>query len=155
MDSLDLAILEALQSDSRVPMEDLAERVGLSAPACYRRARRLREEGAIEREIAVVSPRTMGWTITMLVLVSLESDRGDVVDETIRRLKEAPEVIDVWLVTGDHDLVVRVVARDMERYDLFTREVLHADRDVRSFKTLVVMRQAKHMAPIPIRGTGE
>ncbi|CCG06794.1 Transcriptional regulator, AsnC family [Pararhodospirillum photometricum DSM 122] len=152
MDRFDRLILEALQEDARLPMPALAERIGLSAPACYRRVRQLRESGAIEREMAVVAPRTQGWPLSMLVLVTLERDRGPIIDETLRRLRLAPEVIDAWYVTGDHDLVLRVVARDMERYEAFTREVLHADEHVRSFTTLVVMRHAKRLAPIPWAG---
>ena len=60
LDKFDLAILAAAQEDARIPMPDLAARVGLSAPACYRRLRALRDQGAIERDIAVVAPRTMG-----------------------------------------------------------------------------------------------
>lgn len=133
-------------------MPDLAARVGLSAPACYRRVRALREAGAIEREVALVSPRTMGWPVTMVVLVTLERDRGRIVEEIVARLRQAPEVTDVWYVTGDHDLVLHVAATDMAGYDAFTHRVLHADEHVRSFKTLVVMRQAKRMGALPPAG---
>jgi len=75
-DAFDLRILTELQRDARISMPDLSEAVGLSAPACYRRVRTLREQGAIEREMALVSPRTMGWLVTMIVLVSLETTRA-------------------------------------------------------------------------------
>lgn len=149
LDMFDRRILEVLQADARIPMPGLAERVGLSAPACYRRVRRLREIGAIERDVSLVAPRTMGWPLSMLVLVTLERDRGRIMDDLLQRLRRTPEVIDVWYVTGDHDLVLRVIAQDMESYDRFTRRVLHAEEHVRSFKTLVVMQQAKRMAAIP------
>ena len=71
-DKFDLLILAELQQDVRLPTPELAHRVGLSAPACYRRVRALRESGLIEREAALVAPATMGWPITMLVLVTLE-----------------------------------------------------------------------------------
>lgn len=63
LDDFDLKLLERLQADARTPVPVLAEAVGLSAPACYRRIRRLREIGAIDREIAVVRPRTLGWGV--------------------------------------------------------------------------------------------
>ena len=80
-DKFDLLILAELQQDARLPTTELAHRVGLSAPACYRRVRALRESGLIEREVALVAPSTMGWPITMLVLVTLERDHGRIVDE--------------------------------------------------------------------------
>ncbi|MGQ4275019.1 Lrp/AsnC family transcriptional regulator [Terrihabitans sp. B22-R8] len=149
MDRFDRAILRLMQEDAQIPMAKLAERVGLSAPACYRRVRALRESGAIQREIAVVAPKTMGWPISMIVLVTLERDRGHIVDEVVARLRRTPEVIDIWSVTGDHDLVLHMIARDMEAYNRVTRETLHAEEHVRSFQTLVVLQQPKRMAPIP------
>lgn len=141
-DKFDLLILAELQ-DARLPIPELAHRVGLSAPACYRRARALRESGLIEREVALVAPATMGWPITMLVLVTLERDHGRIVDEMIGVLKGEPEVMDLWYVTGEQDFVLQVAARDMASYEQFTRRVLHAREQVRSFKTLVVMGQQK------------
>lgn len=91
-DSFDLRILATLQEDARIPMPELAERVGLSAPACYRRVRALRDQGYIEREIAIVSPQAMGWPVTMVVLVTLERDRGRIIEEIVARLQRAPEV---------------------------------------------------------------
>jgi Lrp/AsnC family leucine-responsive transcriptional regulator len=142
-DKFDLLILAELQQDARLPIPELAHRVGLSAPACYRRVRALREAGLIEREVALVAPATMGWPITMLVLVTLERDHGRIVDEMIVCLKGEPEVMDLWYVTGEQDFVLQVAARDMQSYEQFTRRVLHAREQVRSFKTLVVMGQHK------------
>src|SRR5581483_7366077 len=148
LDDFDLRILAALQRDARTPMSELAEEVGLSAPACYRRIRALRESGAIEREVALVAPGVMGWSITMIVLVKLERDKGWIVDDVVRKLKVREEVIDVWYVTGEQDLVLHVAAQDMSSYDAFTRRVLHGDEHVRSFKTLVVLQLSQRAAPL-------
>ncbi len=148
-DTFDLRILTALQEDARLPMAELAEKVGLSAPACYRRVRALREGGTIRRETALVPPRIMGWPVTMIVLVTLERDRAHILDELVLKLKAAREVMDIWYVTGGLDLVLHVAAKDMAGYDQFTRTVLHAEDHVRSFRTLVVMQHAKQAAALP------
>jgi Lrp/AsnC family leucine-responsive transcriptional regulator len=149
LDAFDLRILTALQRDARTPVSELAEEVGLSAPACYRRIRALRESGAIERQVALVAPDVMGWPVTMIVLVTLERDRGRIVDDLIRKLRAADEVIDVWYVTGDHDLVLHVAAQNMSTYDTFTRRAIHAEEHVRSFKTLVVIQHPERASPLP------
>lgn len=150
LDPFDLKILQCLQADAQVAMPQLAERVGLSAPACYRRIRRLRANGAIAREVAVVEPRTLGWPLSMLVLVTMEREGLRTVDEMMRVLRDVPEVIEAWNVTGEEDFVVRMVARDMESYDDLARRLFAADDRVRSFKTMVIIRQVKEASPVPI-----
>ena len=150
LDAFDRKLLKRLQVNAQVPVPVLAEEIGLSAPACYRRIRRLRDTGAINREVAVVHPRTLGWPLSMLVLVTMERENARTVDEMVRMLKDVPEVIEAWNVTGDHDFVVRMLARDMESYDELVRELFAADDRVRSFKTLVVIRQVKDASPVPV-----
>jgi Lrp/AsnC family leucine-responsive transcriptional regulator len=150
LDDFDLKLLELLQADARRPVAALADAVGLSAPACYRRIRQLRASGAIEREVAVVRQRILGWPLSMLVLVTLEREGASTVDEMMRLLAKVPEVVEAWNVTGDEDLVVRMVARDMEGYDALARRLFAADERVKSFKTLVVIRQLKERSPIPV-----
>lgn len=149
LDQFDLKLLELLQADASTPMPKLAEQVGLSVPACYRRVRQLRKDRAIVRDVAVVHPRTLGWPLSMLVLVTLERENETTVDEMMRVLKSVPEVVEAWNVTGDHDFVVRMLARDMESYDERVRRLFAADDRVRSFKTLVVIRQVKEASPVP------
>lgn len=117
MDDFDRKLLMLLQQDSTRPVPELAAEIGLSTPACYRRIRMLRTSGAIQREVAVVRPRTLGWPLSMIVLLTLEREGAHTVDEMIAVLAEVPEVIEAWNVTGDHDIAVRMVAEDMETYD--------------------------------------
>lgn len=154
LDAIDRKLLEQLQIDTRMPMETMADRVGLSGPACYRRVRRLRESGVIDREVAIVKPRLMGWPLSMIVLVTLERERAQTVDVLIRQFAAVPEIIDSWLVTGDHDFALRMVARDMESFDDLTRRIFVADDNIRSFKTLVVLRHTKAMSPIVAADVG-
>jgi len=150
LDAFDRKLLERLQVDAQTPIPVLADEIGLSAPACYRRIRRLRDTGAINREVAIVLPRILGWPLSMLVLVTMERENARTVDEMVRMLKDVPGVIEAWNVTGDHDFVVRMLARDMESYDELVRELFAADDRVRSFKTLVVIRQVKNASPVPV-----
>jgi len=150
LDSFDLKLLEALQLDVQQPMAALAEKVGLSVPACYRRVRRLRANGTIAREVAIVRPKTLGWPLSMIVLVTLERENAHTLAEMAEVLRAEPEVIEAWNVTGDHDFAVRIIARDMEGYDNLTHRLFSADERIRSFKTLVVIREAKPLSPVPV-----
>lgn len=154
LDPFDLRLLELLQVDSQRPVPALAEEIGLSTPACYRRIRRLRETGVIQREVAVVRPKTLGWPLSMIVLVMLEREGARTIEEMSALFRQEPEVLEAWNVTGDYDIALRVIARDMEGYDEFVKRLLSADERVRTFKTLVVIRQVKEFSPIPISWEG-
>ena len=151
LDDADYQLLELLQEDARTPMSKLSEIVDLSEAACYRRVQRLKRERIIEREVAVVSPRTMGWPLTMIVLVTLERERAATIDRFIRKLQGVPEILEAWYVTGDYDFALKVVAQDMESFETLTRKVLYADNFVKNFKTLVTMRNVKTQGPIKRR----
>lgn len=150
LDSFDLKLVEAIQKDARLPMAALAESVGLSAPACYRRVRRLREAGVIAREIGIVRPRTLGWPLSMIVLIALEREGEHTLNEMAELLRDQPEVIEAWNVTGDFDIAARMIARDMEGYDESVRRLFSADPRVRTYQTLVVIRQMKALSPVPV-----
>ena len=150
LDAFDLRLLELLQVDSQRPVPALAEEIGLSTPVCYRRIRRLRETGVIQRDVAVVRPKTLGWPLSMIVLVMLEREGARTIEEMSALFRNEPEVLEAWNVTGDYDIALRVIARDMEGYDEFVKRLLSADERVRTFKTLVVIRQVKEPSPIPV-----
>ena len=149
MDNIDLKILQQLQIDAKASMAEIAAQIGLSEPACYRRVRELRKSGVIEKEMAIIKPKTMGWPLSMMLLVELERDHSTIVNAFLSRINKQPEIIDSWFVTGDYDLVLQVIAADMEAFDQFTQQVLHKDNSVKNFKTLVVMRHSKAHGPIP------
>lgn len=153
LDSIDFKLLELMQTDARMAIGKLADLVGLSSPACYKRIQRLRSGKVISREVAVVSARTMGWPLMMLVLVTLERERSEIIDQFIRKIQSVPQIVDAWYVTGDHDFVLRVIAEDMESFETMTRDVLYSEQHVKSFKTLVSMRQVKANSPIPAQGS--
>jgi Lrp/AsnC family leucine-responsive transcriptional regulator len=149
LDGFDMRLLELLQVDAKRPISELADAIGLSAPACYRRIRRLRDIGAIEREVAVVAPKTLGWGLTMTVLVVLEREGNRTVSDLLAKFSRHPQVIDCANVTGDYDFAVRLVARDMEDYAELAESLFAHDERVRGFKTLVTIREARGVKALP------
>lgn len=146
LDSFDHRLLELLQTDSRLSVPELANAVGLSPPACYRRIRRLRETGAIQREVALVSPKTLGWNLSMIVMVVLDREGSRTIDELLTKFSKHPQVVECANVTGEFDFAVRMVARDMKDYDDAARILFADDERVRSFKTLVIIRETRASA---------
>ncbi len=143
LDRFDLKILDLVQRDNRLTSEVLGERVGLSPTAVQRRLKRLRRDGVIEGDVAVVSPKAVGQRVQMIVMVSLERERADIIDRFKASIKTTPEVMTGYYVTGEADFLLVVTTRDMEAYETFTRRFFYDNPDIKNFKTMVVMDRVK------------
>ena len=150
LDRFDIAILDALQADSRLTSEVLGARVGLSPTACQRRLKRLRQSGAIAAEVAVISPDVVGGRITLIVQVVLARGSAQIIDTFKRAMGRVPEVQQCYYVTGEADFVLVVTARDMADYEAFTRRVFFEDPNIQKFNTTVVMENVKVGLQIPL-----
>ncbi|UWU25898.1 Lrp/AsnC family transcriptional regulator (plasmid) [Rhizobium sp. CB3060] len=150
LDRADTALLDAVQKNNRLTSEELSELVNLSPTACQRRLKRLRAEGVIEADVSIVSPKAVGRSVTMIVLVSLERERADIVDRFKTAIRNTREVMIGYYVTGDADFILVVTAKDMEGYEQFTRRFFYENHDIKGFKTLVVMDRVKASFALPI-----
>jgi DNA-binding Lrp family transcriptional regulator len=143
LDRYDRAILARYQHDTQVPAKVIAEAVGLSAAAVQRRLKRLREARVIEREVALLDPKSVGLPVTCLVSIDLERERAGDLERFRRKVQKAPEVQQCYYVTGASDFVLIVLAASMEAYEAFTRRELLEDPNVRGFTTFVVLDRVK------------
>ncbi len=150
LDDKDVRILEIVQKNNRVTSELIARKVGLSAAACQRRLKRLRTDGVIEADVSIVSAKATGRHMQMIVLVSLERERADIIDRFKKAIRSTPEVMHGFYVTGETDFVLYVTARDMEDYEQFTRRFFYENPDIKGFKTIVVMDRIKVGFTLPI-----
>ncbi|MBB4375072.1 ArsR family transcriptional regulator [Bradyrhizobium sp. CCBAU 11386] len=149
-DRIDARILEIVQKNNRLTSETIGELAGLSATACQRRLKRLRSEGIIEADVSIVSPKAVGRPIQMLVLVTLERERSDIIDKFKKAIRSSADVVNGFYVTGDADFVLYVTARTMEDYEHFTRRFFYENSDIKGFKTMVIMDRVKAGFGIPI-----
>ncbi|MCP3461027.1 Lrp/AsnC family transcriptional regulator [Bradyrhizobium sp. CCGUVB23] len=149
-DRLDARIMTLVQANNRLTSDEIGERVGLSATAVQRRLKKLRDAGIIEADVSIVSPKAVGRPVSMLVLVSLERERADIIDRFKQALRANAEVMSGYYVTGEADFVIIVTATDMEGYEQFTRRFFYENPDIKGFKTLVIMDRVKVGFTIPI-----
>jgi Lrp/AsnC family leucine-responsive transcriptional regulator len=154
LDKIDSHLLDLVQRNNRLSSEELGEKVGLSSTGVQRRLKRLRLEGVIEADVSIVSPKAIGRHITMLVLVSLERERADIVDRFKQAIVNTTEVMSGFYVTGDADFVLMVTANDMQDYELFTRRFFYENPDIKWFKTMVVMDRVKAGFTLPMPTNG-
>ena len=107
-------------------------------------------EGVIEHDVSIVSPKAAGRPLSMVVMVSLERERADIVDRFKQSIRSTPEVMTGYYVTGDADFILIVTAQSMEDYEAFTRRFFYENPDIKGFKTQVVMDRVKVGFAIPV-----
>jgi Lrp/AsnC family leucine-responsive transcriptional regulator len=150
LDEFDLKLLDAVQRDSRLTADQLAEKVCLSPSSIQRRLRRLRDRKIIEAEVAIVSPAAAGRSLIAIVEVALDTDRSQVVEEFQRAIQSAPEVRQAYYVTGNADFILIVAAKNIEDYEAFAQRFLSKKPRVKHFRTSVVMRRVKCDFTVPL-----
>lgn len=150
VDELDLAILACLQRDNQQTADDLAEQVGRSPSAVARRVRRLREEGVIAADIAVVADDVAGQPLFAVVQVQFERHALAELDDFRRKITASDNVQLYLAITGTFDIMLLVVAADMDGFNNFVDEMLAEHRAVRRYETSFVKRRLKATLALPL-----
>ncbi|MBS7790675.1 Lrp/AsnC family transcriptional regulator [Roseococcus sp. SDR] len=148
LDAIDLRILAELQSDGRITNVELASRVGLSAPPCLRRVRRLEEAGVLRGYHADVEPAALGFEVTFFAIVGLESQKQVVLDAFEAEVIAWPEVRECHMIRGGGDFLLRLVARDTAHENALTARLTSAQNVLR-VQTLQTIRTAKNAVGVP------
>ncbi len=143
LDDKDLKLLALLEQDSRQTNADLAEKVGMSTSACWRRIRAFEEEGIIERYGAVLNHAKMGQGFHAVIHVQLVRHDPEGVRNFNRSVVLCPEVQECFATTGQADYHIRVRCRDIAAYNTFLEEVLFRLPAVSSAQTNVILRELK------------
>jgi DNA-binding Lrp family transcriptional regulator len=150
LDRLDRCILDELQGDARLSNQELAKRVGLSPAPCWRRLRRLEQEGFIDSYATLLNGRAIGLSIVAYALVSLDNHHPESVRQFDTFVEERPEVLECHSMSGANDYLLRIVAGNMEAYDKFLTAHLLQLRSVRSVNTSFVLRTKKSTTRLPV-----
>ncbi len=150
LDAFDRKILMLLQQNNRLSQRDISEAVHLSASAVNRRIAIMEASGVIKANVALVEPALVGRPITVIVEVSVESERLDLLDQIKVRFTACPLVQQVYYVTGESDFVLMINCADMQEYEQLTRQLFFAEGNVKRFRTMVVMDRVKASFAIPL-----
>lgn len=143
LDDIDKRIVAALQAEGRLPMVDLADRIGLSATPCQRRVKRLEEEGVIDRYAALVSPPAVGLALQALVQVTLDNHSEKTVAAFESAIRARPEVVACYAVTGDMDFLLHVLVPDLASFSEFAMKALLRMPGVRGTRSSFIMQAVK------------
>lgn len=150
LDRIDIAILNALQENGRISNAALAERVGLSQSACSRRLDILEKEGVIRGYHARLSNKALDHRMTAIVHISLSGQFEKTLSEFERAVKNCPNVLSCYLMSGEYDYILRVAARDLEDYERIHRDWLSALPHVVKINSAFALREIIDRPNIPV-----
>jgi len=150
MDRIDRRLLELLQKNAKTPIQDLADHAAISTASAQRRLKALRGSGAIKAEVAIVDPKALDLNVTAIVAVELERDRLDQIDAFKRKARADPQVTHFYCIAGEADFMMTVVAKDIADYEAFTHRFFFADKNVRKFRTSIVVSTEKATLELPV-----
>lgn len=143
LDSIDLKILRELQADGRMTNVELAERVGISAPPCLRRVRKLEESGIIEGYHAMLSGPKLGFDLVAFCIVGLKHQSEANLKSFAAATEQWSMVRQAWMVSGDSDFLLHCVSENLTKFQDFVIEVLTANEHVDTVRTMLTIRQVK------------
>jgi Lrp/AsnC family transcriptional regulator len=148
MDAIDRKILDILQADATVPVATIADRVGLSAAPCWRRIKRLEDDGVIKRRVALVDRRKANVPMTLFVSVRTTRHAGQWLEDFRRVISDIPEIVEAWRLTGEVDYLLRIVVPDVDTYDVVYKRLINR-LEFADISSAIAMEELKYTTAIP------
>lgn len=149
LDKTDVSILRILQENSRLTTKEIASRVNLSTTPVFERIKRLEESGYIKKYIALLDADKLNRGFTVYCCVKLRRITNDVAVNFTTVIKEIPEVVECYNISGEYDFLLKVCAPDMRYYREFILNVLGSIDSLGSLTSMFVMDEVKHEIAIP------
>ena len=147
----DQRILAELQRDSRQTMQQLADKLGTSSSACWRRVKSLEESGVIDRYAVIVNPRKAGFGLASMVHVSLARHEQKNVENFVREVLRHSEVLECFATSGEADFHLRVVVEDIDAYNDFLDNFIFKLPGVSQVRSNIVLKEIKADTALPFR----
>ena len=143
MDQTDLRILRILQVDSSLPVSDVAKKVGLSASPCWKRIKRMQDDGIIKYQISVLDAERLGFGLTVFINIKTGEHSTNWLKEFSAAVTAMPEVMELHRIAGDVDYMLKVIVPDMAAFDAFYKGLIGtaALTEVSSYFTMETIKE--------------
>jgi len=149
MDKLDRKILELIQKDASLTAADLADRVGLSKAPCWRRIKRLEEEGVIKQTVALLDARALNVGTTVFVTLKTGNHSEAWFERFVRAVRDIPEVTEIHRMSGDVDYLMRIVVPDIDAYDVVYKRLI-ASVEFQDVSASFALETIKYTTALPL-----
>lgn len=143
LDSYDIRILQHLSREARMPVQELSDRIGLSPTPVARRLRALEDSGIITGYVALIDEAALGFPVSVFVSVKLDRQVDQALAAFEAAIRDFPEVVDCWLMTGNRDYMLRVATEGLEGFEAFLTGKLTKLKSVSSIESSIPLRRVK------------
>ena len=150
MDKLDRKILELLQQNGDLTAAEVADRVGLSKAPCWRRIKKLQEEGVVKQTVALLDARAVNVGTTVFVSIRTNQHNENWARQFTDTVESIPEVVEVYRMSGETDYLLRVVVSDIDDYDRIYKRLIR-DVPLHDVSSSFAMEQIKYSTALPVR----
>jgi Lrp/AsnC family transcriptional regulator len=150
LDKFDRLILQHLQMDASLSTAEIANRVGLSQPPCWRRIRRMEELGLIDARVALLDQGKLGLNITVFARVKLAAHNRHMLPEFEEEIQRFPEVLECYTMMGEYDFLLKIVTKDIQSYESFFRKHLSQMSAFHDVNSNVALTQVKYTTALPL-----
>ena len=149
MDNYDKAILKVIQDDATMPLAEIAAKVSLSTTPCWRRIEKLKKDGVIRKHVALLDPGKVNLATTVFVAVKTNQHNVGWLERFARGVKDIPEVVEVYRMSGEIDYLLKVVVPDIAGYDAVYKKLIKA-AELYDVSSSFAMEQLKFTTAMPL-----
>ena len=150
IDKIDRKLLALLQQDCTLSLQALADAVNLTTTPCWKRLKRLEDEGILRAKVALLDPEKLGLGLTAFVLIKTQQHSSDWYSRFTAEVARMPEVLGFWRMAGEYDYLLRVQVADMKRYDDFYKRLVNSVPGLSDVTSSFAMEQIKYTTALPI-----
>ena len=154
LDAMDRKILGLLQKDASRPIAEISDAVHLSQNACWRRIRRLEEEGIIRKRVALLDPDKLGVGVTVFVSVRAGEHSPKWLENFTAAVRKMPEVVEFYRMAGDVDYLIKLQVKDIAAYDKVYKTIISSSK-LNDVTGAFAMEEMKRTTELPLTGAAE
>ncbi|MDT0606825.1 Lrp/AsnC family transcriptional regulator [Croceitalea rosinachiae] len=150
LDAIDRAILKILEKDAKTIAKSIAEHLNLTKTPVYERIKRLEQDGYIKNYVAVINKEKVESSITVFSFISLEAQKGPMMDDFLELVNQFPEVVECFVVGGEFDFLLKVIVKNLDAYYNFAKTKIATLPNIGAVKSAFVLKEVKDEIAFPL-----
>lgn len=150
IDKIDRQLLALLQNNCTLSLQTLADAVNLTTTPCWKRLKRLEDDGVIRGKVALLDPEKLGLALTAFVLIKTQQHSREWYSKFVSVVETMPEVLGFWRMAGEYDYLIQVQVADMKRYDEFYKRLVNGIPGLSDVTSSFAMEQIKYTTVLPL-----